>query len=98
MSLTDRYNTGMKRWIIRVHGRVQGVFYRQTAMEKAQQLGITGFARNEPDGTVYIEAEGEENTLSRFLEWCWIGSPSARIDNVETEEAEPQQYKRFTIS
>jgi acylphosphatase len=92
------YNRNMRRWIIRVHGRVQGVFYRQTALEKARQLGVTGFARNEPDGGVYIEAESDENTLSRFLEWCWVGSPSARVDNVETETVERHGYREFTIN
>ncbi|PSO43837.1 acylphosphatase [Candidatus Saccharibacteria bacterium SW_7_54_9] len=87
----------MSRWIIRVHGRVQGVFYRQTALEKARQLGVTGFAQNEPEGAVYIEVEGDENTLSRFLEWCWVGSPSARVDNVETETVESRGYREFTI-
>lgn len=86
----------MKRWIIRVHGKVQGVFFRQTALEEAHRLGLAGLVRNEPDGTVYIEAEGSDDMLQQFLDWCWNGPSAARVDNVEVEEVEPKHYEYFS--
>src|SRR5258706_2006965 len=64
---------------INVTGKVQGVFFRASAREKAEELGVKGFVRNEPDGSVYIEAEAEEIILEQFLDWCREGPPRARI-------------------
>ncbi len=73
----------MKRAHIWVSGRVQGVWYRATARDVAQRLGLTGWVRNLPDGRVEIVAEGDETTLEEFIKWCWEGPPLARVDNVE---------------
>lgn len=81
---------------IRVYGKVQGVFFRQSAKEQAKRLGITGFARNEPDGTVYIEAEGSEETLKEFRQWCTEGSRAADVQDVEADTDEPKHYEDFT--
>jgi acylphosphatase len=80
---------------IRVYGRVQGVFFRQTAREQALRLGLTGFARNEPDGTVQIEVEGDASAIDRFLAWCEIGPPAARVDRIEAETGELVGYTGF---
>lgn len=85
-----------KHWNIRVIGEVQGVFFRYSAKEKAEKLGITGFARNEGDGSVYIEAEADEGALGVFLEWCKKGPGSARVSNVESSEGEVKSYKVFS--
>lgn len=82
---------------IRVHGRVQGVFFRSSAKHSAKKLGIRGFVRNEPDGTVYIEAEGDEENLERFLGWCRKGPPFARVDKVEMEEEVFKNFADFSI-
>lgn len=87
----------MKHVDIRVYGRVQGVFFRHTALEQARQLGITGFARNEPDSSVYIEAEGEDATLDQFLEWCQHGPSSAHVTSVEHTEGSLRYFEDFTI-
>ncbi len=71
----------MKHVNIRVSGKVQGVFFRASTKEQADQLGVKGFARNEPNGDVYIEAEGEEDKLNLFLEWCARGPSKARVEN-----------------
>jgi len=71
---------------IKVFGRVQGVFFRYSAQRKIKELGIKGFARNEPDGSVYIEVEGEEAQLKEFVEWCHKGPPLAHVDRVEVQE------------
>jgi acylphosphatase len=69
---------------IRVHGLVQGVNFRQAARREALRLGLTGFARNEPDGTVLIEVEGEPAAIEEFVRWCRHGPPAARVDRLET--------------
>jgi acylphosphatase len=71
-----------------VSGRVQGVCYRMYACEEAERLGITGWVRNLHDGKVEIVAEGEEASLDKFVEWCRLGSPHARVTDVRTEYSE----------
>lgn len=60
----------MHRVRLRIKGRVQGVFFRASAKESAMNLGITGWVKNQPDGTVETVAEGEQEALDRFIEWC----------------------------
>lgn len=87
----------MKHLNIKIYGRVQGVFFRANAKKKAKELGITGFARNEPDGTVYIEAEGEEENLEKFLEWCHRGPPFAHVEKANSEfSPKIKKFKAFT--
>lgn len=87
----------MKHVNILVKGRVQGVFFRASARDVANQLGVKGFVRNEPNGTVYIEAEGEETSLERFITWCKSGPPRAVVKNVEVSETSPKQFQAFQI-
>lgn len=68
------------------HGRVQGVFFRESTRQRAEQLGLTGYARNLPDHrTVEVTAEGEEGKLEELVEFLKMGPPAARVDSVETE-------------
>lgn len=67
------------RIAIRIFGRVQGVGYRQATLEKAKALGLTGFVQNEPDGTVYLEAEGPDDRLDQLIAWCKQGPPLAHV-------------------
>ena len=80
-----------------VHGRVQGVFYRQSTRQQARQLGLTGYARNNPDGTVTIEAEGPADALAQLAQWCHQGPPAARVDKVEAATGPVQGYLEFEI-
>jgi acylphosphatase len=82
---------------IRVKGKVQGVFFRSSAHSQAVALGLQGFVRNEPDGSVYIEAEGDEHSLARFVEWCKKGPPRARVEHVEVVEGHIHHYSGFDI-
>lgn len=82
---------------IKISGFVQGIFYRATAKEEAEKLNITGFARNEPDGSVYIEAEGEEENLDKFIEWCHKGPPLAKVEKVETTETSLKNFSEFKV-
>jgi len=86
-----------KLFKITVSGRVQGVFFRDTARQAAQELGIAGFVRNQPDGTVYIEAEGEKKSLRELVRWCRRGPQWAHVESVEVEEGEPAGYTGFEL-
>ena len=79
-----------------VSGRVQGVFYRATCVRKAQELGITGFARNLPDGRVEVLACGEASEVDAFVKWLWEGSPASKVAAVETTEVDVATIQRTT--
>jgi acylphosphatase len=66
-----------------VLGRVQGVWYRSGARQKARELGITGWAHNLIDEKVGILCEGEKEKVAQFIEWCKQGPPLARVDGAE---------------
>lgn len=87
----------MRHMTIVVTGKVQGVFFRASTKEIADQLGIKGFVKNQPDGSVYIEAEGEKETLRQFIAWCHQGPPRAVVSNVQVSESELQNFERFEI-
>lgn len=89
----------MKRISIHVRGKVQGVLYRASTVTKAQQLGVNGFVRNEPDGSVYMEAEGNEDKLNELIAWCRVGPPRARVDEVAVEtHATLSSFTDFRVS
>jgi acylphosphatase len=67
-----------------VLGRVQGVFFRASAQREAKRLGLTGWVRNRPDGSVELLAEGEDESLRDFIGWVQRGPTSARVDRVDT--------------
>lgn len=69
-----------------VSGKVQGVFYRASTASKARSLGITGSARNLPDGRVEVIACGSQASVSDLCAWLWQGPELAEVDNVECEE------------
>jgi acylphosphatase len=73
----------LKQVQLTVRGRVQGVFFRASAQREARRLGVTGFARNRPDGTVEIVAEGDEEVIRDFIGWANKGPSAARVDNVD---------------
>jgi acylphosphatase len=87
----------MKHLNIRVSGKVQGVFFRASANEQADELRVKGFVRNEPNGDVYIEAEGEEHQLKLFLEWCGRGPKRALVANVMVEESVLKSFTSFEV-
>lgn len=68
---------------LKIHGRVQGVFFRATAKEKAQELGLVGWVRNNPEGSVEITAEGHREDIENFIEWCNRGPRNSRVDHVK---------------
>ena len=82
---------------IHIRGYVQGVGFRWSAAREAKNLGITGYVRNLSDGSVYIEAEGYQNHLKEYVEWCRKGPGSGYVESVETESSSPVDYKEFQI-
>lgn len=87
----------MKHLNIHIYGIVQGVGFRYGAREKALALDVSGFARNEADGSVYIEAEGGEVVLQEFVRWCREGPPFAQVERVEIEEDKWRGHQGFRI-
>ncbi len=76
--------TIMQRISLLIKGKVQGVFYRKSAAEKATEIGLTGFVKNLPDGNVYTEAQGTQERLNEFEQWCRRGPQHAVVESVET--------------
>lgn len=77
-----------ERWTLLIHGRVQGVYYRASTVETAGELGLTGYARNLPDGSVEVVAEGDREALEQLHRWCEQGPPAARVDRTEVAHSE----------
>jgi acylphosphatase len=71
-----------------VRGRVHGVFFRAFVESRAEELKLTGYVRNRPDGTVEVRAEGERQNLEKLVENLNAGPPAARVEEVIAEWAE----------
>jgi acylphosphatase len=82
---------------IRVTGNVQGVFFRKCTQQKALELGIKGWVKNEPDGSVLTEIEGEFYAVMAMEEWLKKGPPNAKVNALWVEEGEKQGYADFSI-
>ncbi|MDX1811731.1 MAG: acylphosphatase [Gammaproteobacteria bacterium] len=80
-----------------VKGKVQGVWFRQATMEKANELKITGWVRNMDNGDVEVLASGEEDQLDLFKSWMWEGSANARVEEILVENAEDQVFSGFSV-
>ncbi len=84
---------------LRISGRVQGVFFRQTTAQEATRLRLTGWVRNLPDGDVEAVIEGGAEVVDRMITWCHHGPPSARVDDVAVSwETATGEYTRFSIT
>jgi acylphosphatase len=90
-------NTMILHYDIIVSGRVQHVGFRFYAQRNAHELEITGLIRNKRDGSVLIEAEGEEEKLRRFVEWCHEGPPWAHVESVSFTEGPVKELKGFLV-
>lgn len=80
-----------------VHGRVQGVFFRDTLRRQALARGVSGWARNRGDGTVEAVFEGEEEAVESLVELCREGPRSARVDRVDVTDEDPEGLVGFRI-
>jgi acylphosphatase len=82
---------------ILITGKVQGVFFRASARHHAEMLGLAGFVRNETDGSVYMEAEGNRKNLNLLVEWCQRGPERAEVRQVIVREGMVQHFSNFTV-
>ena len=82
---------------ILIKGKVQGVFYRASAREMAEQFGLTGWVRNTELGDVEAKASGTQDQLQQFIEWCRSGPPKAVVTNLTINEIEYEPFDTFRI-
>lgn len=95
LSLLD----GNKRVRLIIQGKVQGVFFRASTKDKAKELGLKGFVRNRPDGTVEVIAEGDIDQLQKLVDWCHTGPDLSRVDSVQLDwQPYDMQFEEFTIN
>ena len=82
---------------VTVHGMVQGVGFRWSAAQQAQRLGVTGWVRNEADGTVAGHFEGTADAVDALVAWCREGPAYARVERVDAEPASPSGARSFSV-
>jgi acylphosphatase len=82
---------------VAVHGRVQGVFFRDTCRREARRLGVTGFVRNLADGTVEAVFEGDPDAVSAMLDWVHDGPDRAQVSRVEVVVEDPEGLADFAV-
>jgi len=81
-----------------IHGRVQGVWFRASTQEVANQLEIKGWVRNTPDGAVEAHIQGEDSSVEKMLSWCYQGPPGARVDHIDIKKVNPEEeYTAFNL-
>lgn len=82
---------------ITIYGKVQNVGFRYYTNKNARTLGIKGFVKNMPDGSVYVEAEGDADIMNTFLEFCKNGPLWSRVDKINVQEAPEKNFGNFRI-
>jgi acylphosphatase len=82
---------------VRVRGSVQGVFFRAETHNRARSLGVAGWVRNLPDGTVEAVFEGERDRVQSMVDWCGRGPAGAQVDGVDVSWEEPDGASGFAV-
>lgn len=82
---------------VTVSGMVQGVFFRAETQQEAYRLGVAGWVRNEPDGTVAAHFEGESSAVEAMVAWCHEGPRRARVEHVDVRDGEATGARRFDV-
>jgi acylphosphatase len=88
---------GLVRRRVVVHGRVQGVWFRESARRRADQLGVSGWVRNAADGSVEAELEGETDDVEVLLSWFGHGPLHAQVDRIDVEPRDPVGERGFVV-
>lgn len=81
--------------LLRIHGLVQGVYYRKSMCDAAQRLGVHGWVRNRRDGSVEALATGPAPAVQALIDWAHAGPPAARVERVDVNEAPPEALAGF---
>ena len=82
---------------VTARGRVQGVFFRDTVRREAERAGVAGWASNEPDGSVEVVLEGDQETVERLVALCRSGPGRAEVEEVSVREEEPEDLGDFEV-
>jgi acylphosphatase len=82
---------------VRIRGIVHGVSFRASMAVVASEVGVRGWVRNLPDGSVEAFLEGDERSVKKLLEWARVGPPQARVDRLDVQPAEPRNHRDFRI-
>jgi acylphosphatase len=82
---------------INIYGKVQGVGFRYSALQKANEIGVRGFVKNRPDGSVYMEVEAEPELLDKFILWCRQGPSWSIVDDIKVADISFTNFRNFTI-
>ena len=80
-----------------ITGRVQGVFFRATAKDVADKIGVTGWVKNAEEGNVEIMASGSDDQLQKFIAWCKLGPRKAIVTDVAIINKEEEKFKSFEV-
>ena len=80
---------------IRVHGRVQGVWFRDWTIQEARAIGVSGWVRNRADESVEVYVVGEADPVARLIDRLREGSPASRVDRLDIEDAQPESIEGF---
>ncbi|MEO7802183.1 MAG: acylphosphatase [Ginsengibacter sp.] len=83
---------------ITIKGKVQGVFYRDSAKNQADKLGLTGWIKNTDDGNVEVMISGDNIELDQFVQWCKLGSDKSKVEGVSFDTVDDKKFSGFTIS
>ncbi len=87
----------MKGIRITVFGRVQGVGFRFYTKKKADELHVSGWVKNMPNGSVYIEVEGQDTDVNTFIDWCNMGTKWAHVEKVDRQDIPVQGFEGFVV-
>ncbi len=82
---------------VKFYGRVQGVYFRRRTQQAAYDIGVCGWVKNLPDGTVEAELSGEEEKVDRLVVYCMKEMPVARVDRIETSDLDYKDHSGFEI-
>lgn len=82
---------------LHIKGKVQGVFYRASTKEKAAAMGLVGWVKNLPDGSVLVKATGTDAQLESLQQWCRLGPPNAKVSEVLKNEVPEESFRDFSI-
>jgi acylphosphatase len=80
-----------------IKGRVQGVFFRATAKDVADKIGVKGWVKNSEEGDVEMIASGSEEQLQKFIDWCKVGPRKAIVTDVVVTNKEQENFKSFEV-